>query len=81
MDTNKHESAAKETTETTDLKLARFPACSPLPIAALPSMSPIPSAPFTDGARSALECGAAAPLLDAAMPTRSIIYQLSIKAS
>jgi hypothetical protein len=74
MDTNKHESAAKETTETTDLKLAHFPARSSLPIAALPSMPPVPSAPFTDGARSALEC-------DAAMPTRSIIYQLSIKAS
>jgi hypothetical protein len=33
---------------TADLKLARFPARSPLPVAALPSMSLIPSAPFTD---------------------------------
>jgi len=31
----------------TNLKLARMPARSPLPIAALPSMSLIPSAPFT----------------------------------
>jgi hypothetical protein len=30
------------------LKLARVPACSPLPLAALPSMSLIPSAPFLD---------------------------------
>jgi len=28
------------------LKLARVPACSPLPVTALPSMSLIPSAPF-----------------------------------
>src|SRR5262249_40923022 len=31
----------------TNLKLARFPAGSPLPVAALPSMSLIPSSPFT----------------------------------
>jgi hypothetical protein len=30
----------------TDLKLARFPTRSPLPITALPSMSLIPLAPF-----------------------------------
>src|SRR5205823_13528079 len=33
---------------TADLKLARFPARSPLAVAALPSMSLIPSAPFTN---------------------------------
>jgi hypothetical protein len=32
----------------TNLKLARFPARSPLPVAASPSMSLIPSAPFTN---------------------------------
>ena len=30
----------------TPLKLARVPACSPLPVTALPSMSLVPSAPF-----------------------------------
>jgi hypothetical protein len=34
------------------LKLARVPACSPLPVTALPSMSLIPSAPFTERERS-----------------------------
>ena len=34
--------------KTTNLKLARFPARSPLAVAALPSMSLIPSAPFTN---------------------------------
>ena len=33
---------------TTNLKLARVPTPSPLPIAALPSMSPVPPDPFTD---------------------------------
>src|SRR5206468_6885912 len=33
---------------TQNLKLAHFPARSPLPVAALPSMSLIPSAPFTN---------------------------------
>ena len=32
----------------TNLKLARFPARSPLPVAALPSISLIPSVPFTN---------------------------------
>jgi hypothetical protein len=32
----------------TNLKLAGFPARSPLPVAALPSVSPIPSAPLTN---------------------------------
>jgi hypothetical protein len=32
----------------TNLKLARMPARSPLPVAALPSMSLIPSAPVTN---------------------------------
>jgi hypothetical protein len=32
----------------TNLKLACFPARSPLPVAASPSMSLIPSAPFTN---------------------------------
>ena len=32
----------------TNLKLACFPARSPLPVAALPSVSLIPSAPFTN---------------------------------
>ena len=45
---------------TTDLKLARFPTRSPLPVAALPSMSLVPSAPFTNST-DILECGAAAP--------------------
>src|SRR5439155_24536760 len=35
---------------TTDLKLALFPARSPLPFATLPSISLIPSARFTDDA-------------------------------
>ena len=47
MNTNRHEHD-KQTT--TDLKLARCPSRSPLPVAALPSMSLTPSAPFTDGA-------------------------------
>jgi hypothetical protein len=32
----------------TNLKLARVPARSPLPVAALPSMSLVPPAPFTN---------------------------------
>jgi hypothetical protein len=35
-------------TETMELKLARFPPCSPLPVAALPSMSLIPRLHCTD---------------------------------
>src|SRR5262249_30392241 len=47
-DRSHHELGASRGMRDTNLKLACFPARSPLPVAALPSMSLIPSAPFTD---------------------------------
>jgi len=52
LTTNGHESRSRGTNQagaeqkTTDLKLARLPPRSPLPVTALPSMSLIPAAPF-----------------------------------
>src|SRR4029077_17444397 len=63
--TDQYASTVLKRERTTDLKLANFPRELAATLAALPSTSPIPSAPFTDitnGAQSALECGAAAPL-------------------
>ena len=55
------------------LKLARVPACSPLPVTALPSMSLIPSAPLKLVSYPRFDSCAPAHLKLAPFPTRSLL--------